>query len=197
MLCETGGKFQFGTYEKCPGVKVKSYLDSEPHPFRVVEVMVDEDGDILLGGDDFTEEVWETEGIYDVVGDGVRKIAEAIRCAVRKDYIEVIDSLREEMIREIWRVIEAHKEDERCDCPKMFDEVAFKHRNVCEVDIAGYTYDVDEVKVDQWASRSLRLSIMSGGQYYTVFNVEEVAGILHAVRNTLDIPLEKNVKIDE
>lgn len=133
--------------------------------------------------------MWETEGIWDVVDDGIQKIADALRRATRKDYIGLIDNLREEMKHELWRVIEAHKDDERCDCPRGFDEVSFEYKHFCEVDLNGATYDVDAVKMEQWFRGSLRLSIASDGQWYNVDDVEEIAGILHAVRNTLDIPM--------
>lgn len=188
MLCEQGGEFQFDKYEGCPSVEVGG-CSGETWPFRVIKIYIDEDEDIMLSGDDFTEEVWETECIWDVVDDGIQKIADALRRATRKDYIDLIDNLRKEMKHELWCVIEAHKDDERCDCPRGFDEVSFKHKHFCEVDVNGATYDVDAVKIEQWFKGSLRLSIASDRQWYNVDDVEEIAGILHAVRNTLDVPM--------
>ena len=196
MLREQDGEFQFDKYEGCPSVEVQG-CNGETWPFRVIKVYIDEDDDIMLSGDDFTEEVWETEGIWNVIDDGIQKIADALRRATRKDYISLIDNLRKDMKRELWHIIEAHKDDERCDCPRGFDEVSFEHKHFCEVDLNGSTYEVDAVKIEQWFRGSLRLSIAAFEQWYDVDNVEEIAGILHAVRNTLDIPMSNEKDNDE
>ena len=188
IVRECGGKFQFDKHEDCVGVRVQSYDDKEPYPFRVVEIIVDEDDDVILFGDDFSEEVWESTFPDEVIGDGMIRIADALRRAVRKDYISLIGNLREEMSSELWRVIEAHKDDERCYCPRQFGEVSFTHKHFCDVDLNGCTYDVDAVKLSKWASGSIRVDIVANGMEYSVYNVEEIAGILHAVRNTLSIP---------
>lgn len=196
MLREQDGEFQFDKYEGCPSVEVGSY-NGETWPFRVIKIYIDEDEDIMLSGDDFTEEVWETEGIWNVADDGIQKIADALRRATRKDYISLIDNLRKDMKRELWHIIESHKDDERCDCPRGFDEVSFEHKHFCEVDLNGSTHGVDAVKIEQWFRGSLRLSIAAYGYWYDVDNVEDVAGILHAVRNALDIPMSDEKDNDE
>lgn len=190
MLRENGGCFRFGGGEDCPSVMVM-YPAGDAYPFRVSKVYLDEDDDIMLSGGDSTDEVWENEGLYNVVGCGIMDISDALRSFIRKDYIGLVDELREEMLHELWRVINAHKDDERCDFPRNSSEVGFEHERFCEVDLGGATYTVDKVSVCKWGNGCIRLDFMSQGLWYTLFDVEEIAGVLHAVRNTLDIPLKK------
>lgn len=179
-LRKQGGKFAFQNLNECPSVKTESDDDT----IRVLELYIDEDGDIMFHYDNFTEEVYDTGIILDVTDEGVIEIAKALRLATKKDYTLVLDGLREEILEALWCEIEEHKDDERCYCPPRFSEVSIKESAVCDIDINGYTYDVDFVRISLW-NEKLRAEVMLNGQWYGVEYIEDLAKILQAVRKTL------------
>lgn len=133
IVRECGGKFQFDKHEDCVGVRVQSYTDKEPHPFRVVEIIVDEDDDVILFGDDFSEEVWESTFPDEVIGDGMIRIADALRRATRKakDLIYVI----------IWiSTNDGDEVDETIDCFRNYNDALVRFKDIQDRLLEDYDY---------------------------------------------------------
>ena len=133
IVRECGGKFQFDKHEDCVGVRVQSYADKEPYPFRVVEIIVDEDDDVILFGDDFSEEVWESAFPDEVIGDGMIRIADALRRATRKakDLIYVL----------IWiSTNDGDDIDEMIDCFRNYNDALVRFKDIQDRLLEDYDY---------------------------------------------------------
>lgn len=133
IVRDCGGKFQFDKHEDCVGVRVQSYDDKESYPFRVVEIIVDEDDDVILFGDDFSEEVWESAFPDEVIGDGMIRIADALRRATRKakDLIYVL----------IWiSTNDGDEVDETIDCFRNYNDALVRFKDIQDRLLEDYDY---------------------------------------------------------
>lgn len=98
-----------------------------------------------------------------------------------RNYEKELENLYSAMLWNIWNLIEKYGVgDDRCYVPQQFATRELKWDNLCEVDINGCSYDVDEVKVSLWNNEQ-RLAITSNGYEYSVSESCEVLTVLKAV----------------
>lgn len=86
ILCKHGGLILFLEHKDHIDVQVKDYYDEVARSFNITMLYIDNDNDVMLfGREDFTKATWGTEFIYDVVGDGILRIADTLRRITEQD----------------------------------------------------------------------------------------------------------------
>lgn len=98
-----------------------------------------------------------------------------------RNYKEELASIYGAMLSDIWNLIEKYgKDDRNCEVPKQFAERTLSKKGLCEVDINGYSYDVDKVSVEIRMGQKC-LNIISDGLSYSVTEFESINAVLTAV----------------